>query len=481
MFYLLLLLPLYCLVLLNLPFRHIVKKNVFWLAMFWMAILLALFQLLWIILQPQALWQAGRSIFARLFSFGLVIDNLTLILLLTIGIVFFICIIIGWNTFKERQEKFNFINLLLIALIGMNATVMTTDIFSLYVFIELVAISSFIGIAMQKDILALEAAFKYMIISVIASVLMLTSIALVISCSGSTSFGAVSLALKGSQNSLLMKYAMALFICALFIKSGLVPFHGWLPDAYQAAPAAVSVFLAGIITKVSGVYVLIRMVVSVFGFTIPLQNILMFIGILSITVGAFAALRQSNFKRMLAYSSISQIGYIILALGCGTKLALIGAVFHFFNHAIFKSLLFTNAACLEQRLGTVNMDKIGCLAAKMPVTSATSVVALLSTAGIPPLSGFWSKLIIIMALWSSGMFGYAVVALLASLLTLSYFLSMQRRVFFGKPALGSIDVKEVGFGLIFVQVLLALIIIGVGLFFPLILNRFMLPVGDILK
>lgn len=481
MFYLLLLLPLYCLVLLNLPFRHIVKKNVFWLAMFWMAILLALFQLLWIILQPQALWQPGRSIFARLFSFGLVIDNLTLVLLLTISIVFFVCVIVGWNIFKEKQEKFNFINLLLIALIGMNATVMTTDIFSLYVFIELVAISSFIMIAMQKDILALEGAFKYLIISVAASVLMLTSIALIISCSGSTSFGAISLALKGSPNSLLMKYAMALFICALFIKSGLAPFHGWLPDAYQAAPAAVSVFLAGIITKVSGVYVLIRMVVSVFGFTIPLQNVLMLIGILSILVGGFAALKQNNFKRMLAYSSISQIGYIILALGSGTKLGLIGAVFHFFNHAIFESLLFTNAACIEQRLGTVDMNKIGCLAVKMPVTSVTSVVALLSTAGIPPFSGFWSKLIIIMALWSSGMFGYAVVALLASLVTLAYFLSMQRRVFFGKPIPESSDVKEAAFGLIFVQVLLALIILGAGIFFPLILNTFMLPVGNILK
>jgi len=108
----------------------------------------------------------------------------------------------------------------------------------------------------------------------------------------------------------------------------------------------------------------------------------MFTGALSIVIGAFAALGQTNFKRMLAYSSISQVGYIILALGCGTKLALAGAAFHLFNHAIFKSLLFVNAASVENRLGTVDMDKMGGLSSRMPVTGTTSVVALLSTAGI---------------------------------------------------------------------------------------------------
>jgi len=481
MFYLLILLPFCCLVLLNLPPKRIVEKPAFLRLGFSAAILLALLQLFLVIRQPVMFWSMEKDTLAHLFTFGLGADALTSVMFISIAIVFFVSVIVGWNTLSKIQEKFYFVNLLLISLIGMNATCLASDIFSLYIFIEITALSSYIMIAMQRNILSLEGAFKYMILSVIATVLMLTSIGLIMLLCGSTNFATVASVLKISSASYFVKLAVGLFVCGLFIKSGLVPFHGWLPDAYSAAPSAASVFLAGIVTKATGVYVLIRLVVSVFGFNLPLQNTIMFVGALSIVVGAFAALTQSDFKRMLAYSSISQVGYIILALGCGTKLALVGAVFHLFNHAIFKTLLFTNAASVEQRLGSVNMDDMNCLGAKMPVTSSTSVIAMLSTAGIPPLSGFWSKLIIIMALWNAQRYGFALVAVLASVVTLAYFLSMQRRVFFGNPGLKVQNIKEVGFGLTFVQVMLAVIIIAVGVFFPVILNSLILPVGNILK
>jgi multicomponent Na+:H+ antiporter subunit D len=147
---------------------------------------------------------------------------------------------------------------------------------------------------------------------------------------------------------------------------------------------------------------------------------------------------------------------------------LLGAAFHIFNHATFKSLLFVNAAAVEKQTGSLDIDKMGGLSAKMPVTGATSVIAILSTAGIPPLSGFWSKFIIILALWNSGKFAYASVALLASILTLAYFLTLQRKVFFGKIAHGLENIKEAGWDLILPQVILAVLIIGVGLVFPLV-------------
>ena len=208
----------------------------------------------------------------------------------------------------------------------------------------------------------------------------------------------------------------------------------------------------------------------------------MAVGALSIIVGALATFVQSDFKRMLAYSSVSQVGYIVLALGAGTKLAVAAAVFHLFNHAIFKSLLFVNAAAVEERLGSTDMDYMGGLASRMPLTGATSVIGLLSTAGIPPLSGFWSKFIIILALWTSGNRAYAVIALLASILTLGYFLSMQRRVFFGKVVhKGLEDVREASFAYVFPAIVLAAIAVGVGLFFPWILNWFILPVQNVVR
>ena len=131
-------------------------------------------------------------------------------------------------------------------------------------------------------------------------------------------------------------------------------------------------------------------------------------------------------------------------------------------------MLFVNAAAVEKQTGTLDIDKMGGLSSKMPVTGASSVIAVLSTAGIPPLSGFWSKFIIILALWNSGKFAYASIALLASILTLAYFLTLQRKVFFGKIAHGLENIKEAELGLVIPQVILAVLIIGVGLVFPLV-------------
>ncbi|HNX90987.1 MAG TPA: proton-conducting transporter membrane subunit, partial [Candidatus Omnitrophota bacterium] len=237
----------------------------------------------------------------------------------------------------------------------------------------------------------------------------------------------------------------------------------------------------GIVTKTVGVYALIRLMYYVFGMSPAAQKILMFAGALSIVVGALAAITQKNFKKMLAYSSVSQMGYIILALGCGTTMAIIGAVFHLLNHAIFKSLLFVNSASVEKSLGTVDMEKMGGLGQKMPVTGFTSVIAFLSTAGIPPLSGFWSKLIIITALWTAGNTGYAALALVSSIITLGYFLSMQSMAFFGQVRNGLEDVKESGMGLAIPQAILAIVTIGIGLLFPVIYNLFLMPLGNILR
>ncbi len=232
-------------------------------------------------------------------------------------------------------------------------------------------------------------------------------------------------------------------------------------------------------TKVAGIYALIRLASAVLGPSDALNSVLLLVGAISVVVGALAALGQNDLKRMLAYSSISQVGYIVLGLGCGSPLGLAGAVFHLFNHSIFKSLLFVNAAALEQRLGTTDMNRMSGLGSRMPVTGITSVIATLSTAGIPPLAGFWSKLIILIALWQTGNHAYAVVAVLISVLTLGYLLVMQRRIFFGKVAEGFKDVREAGLGLIVPAVVLAVLTIVAGVLFPWVLDSLMLPVGGL--
>ncbi len=471
----LILIPFFSIIILNLPFKNLMKGIALW-----VGLLLSFAEVMYAIFPSAFSQYSSLRQLNNLFSFNLAVDNLTRVMLLCIGIVLFITLLMAKYLMKEEGQNFNFTNLLLVLLAGLNGVVLVKDVFSLYVFIEVVAVASFILIAFYKDSFALEGAFKYIILSAVASVLMLSAISLLVLVSGSTDFSIINFALQNYPHNLVIKVALGLFICGLFIKSGLMPFHGWLPDAYSSASAPVSVLLAGIVTKTAGVYGLIRIINSVFGFDNQLKIILMSIGAISIILGALAALGQSDFKRMLAYSSISQVGYIILGLGSGAALGIAGAIFHLFNHAIFKSLLFTNSAAVESQTGIRDMDKMEGLATRMPLTSLSSVIGSLSAAGIPPLAGFWSKLIIIIALWISGYKIFAVIAVVGSVLTLAYFLSMQRRLFFGKTTEDFANIKEVGIGLLIPVFILTIITLAVGLFFPLLLNTFMLPVKSIL-
>lgn len=471
---LLILVPFFSVLILNLPLKGIRKLA------FGGAICLSLLQMAAVFIPDSAFWKINPHAFGSIFSFELSADSLSKVILFCIGLVSFSALFATRQTLKDSAGRFNFINIILIAVAGMNGVALAQDIFSLYIYLEITAISSFILIAFNRDILGLEGAFKYILLSGVATVLMLAGIALFMLIAGSTSFAVIHAVLLNHNKDFLISLGIGLFIVALFIKSGLMPFHGWLPDAYTAAPAAASVLLAGVVTKIAGVYVLIRILVSVISFSPAIKSILLLVGALSAILAAIAALTQSDFKRMLSYSSISQVGYIILGLGCGSVLGIVGAALHIFNHAAFKSLLFLNSAAVESQLGSRDIEKMGGLAKQMPVTSLTSIIGSLSCAGIPPLAGFWSKLVIVIALWMAGFRAYAVIAVLGSILTLTYFLILQRKVFFGKPNAEFKDIKEAGFSLTFPALILAALIIGAGIFTPFMLDRFILSFNSIL-
>jgi len=367
-------------------------------------------------------------------------------------------------------NRFSFGNALLLLMMGMNGAVMANDVFTLYVFIEVTASSSFLLIAINKKLDELEGAFKYYIMSALASTMILLSVALLFLQVGETTFAAIAAYIAGCGGNypVTLPAAFVLYIAALCIKSGVTPFHTWVPDAHSAAPSPVSVMLAGVVIKVSGVYALMRIYRDVFLCDPALGRALFALGLASIFVGALGAIGQNDIKRMLAFSSVSQIGYIVLGAATGSPLGFAGAVAHFFNHATFKSLLFVDSAAIVMQTGTRDMDEMGGLGAKMPVTGVSSVLGLLSMAGIPPLSGFWSKLLIVLAVWRVSP-ALALAALCASILTLGYFLILQKKVFFGKLAPKMENVRECGGGLLFVQMTLSALNVAVGLLFPFIL------------
>ncbi|MCU0641323.1 MAG: NADH-quinone oxidoreductase subunit L [Candidatus Margulisbacteria bacterium] len=419
-----------------------------------------------VLVHPTGFWD--RLIIAQLepvLGFNLQITWLALVMMAVAGLVSLAALLVAAALWQREFELLNFSSLLLIALIGMNGIAMVNGLFQLYIFIEVTALATFILICLRRDRFAFEGVWKYLLLSVVASVLMLTAVGLSLIFSPSSTFLALRATIPLAAGSFLPRAAIALFLSGLLIKSGVVPFHGWLPDAYQAAPAPVSVLLAGVITKATGVFALIRFVAEVTG-PAPVYQVLLLTGALSVVVGALGALGQTDVKRLLAYSSISQVGYIIMALGAGTTFGLIAAMFHFFNHAIFKSQLFANAAALEARAGSTDLNKISGLGGRMPVTSVTLLIGSLSTAGLPPLAGFWSKLAVIMALWLAGQSLYAFIAALASVLTLAYFLFLQRKLFFNKLSPELSGVKEAGPLLLAPAVGLAALTVIIGLALP---------------
>lgn len=453
-------------------FNLIRPKNSSGKIIFYAALSILLLQILMSLTMKGFIWGKIESILKTENIINLSSNAYSPLMLLIIGLVSLISLYLG--KYSNGMNLFNYSCLILLVVMGMDGVVLVDDLFSLYVFLEITAVVTFILIAVQKDGDAYQSSFKYLVMSAVATVFILFAIALIFMTAGSLKFDDIGKYISGINGRfpLPVLSSCILLLTGLFIKGGLVPFHGWLPDAYSCAPSSVSILVAGIETKISGVYSLLIVYIKVFSKNPLMGSIIMIFGTLSIVIGALASIGQDDFKNMLAFSSISQIGYIILAIGIGTPLALFGGVFHFFNHAVFKSLLFVNSAAVEAQTGTNKFKKLGGLASRMPITGATSIIGFLSTAGIPPLSGFWSKFIIIASAWQAGFHAYAIIALLSSILTLAYFLKMQRQVFFGELSSGLEDISEANIGFKCISIILSAITIIAGVLFPFIAGSF---------
>ena len=413
------------------------------------------------------LWNNPAPISSTFFG-HFTVDRFSAVVLLLIGVIIGITDVVARAT--VAHNRFSFGNALLLLMMGMNGVTMVRDIFSLYVFIEVTSTSAFLLIAVNKKQNELEGAFKYYMMSAMATVMMLLAIMLLFALTGDTSFAAISAYISGlkGQYPFALNMAFILYMAALSVKSGVVPFHSWVPDAHSSAPSPVSVVMAGIVIKVSGVYALMRIYRDVFLSDPKMGHVLAILGLVSIIIGALGAIGQKDIKRMLAFSSVSQIGYIILGISTGSMIGYVGAVMHYFNHATFKSLLFVDAAAVLKQTGTRNMDEMGGLAKKMPYTGVSSVIGLLSMAGIPPLSGFWSKLLIVTALFAVSP-AMAVATLLTSALTLAYFLIIQKKVFFGDLPEKFENITETARSIRVIQVFLSAVNVLAGLLFPVAL------------
>ena len=358
------------------------------------------------------------------------LDELSVLMLMVVNVIGLAVAIYSVDYMRRFTASSHFYGLFLLMVTGMNGVILAGDLFNLYVFLEVAAVASYSLVAFGCAHEELEASFKYIVLGSLSSALILIGVALVYGITGTLNMAHVAgrLAETGMDAPLLL--AFGLFIVGFSFKAALVPFHAWLPDAHPSAPAPVSAMLSGVLIKAIGIYVLARLAFNVFGVADNVLELLRWLGIVSMIAGGLLAAGQTDIKRLFAYSSISQVGFMVLGLGLATPLGLVGALYHLVNHAVFKSLLFLNAGAVEYATGTRDLDRLGGLNRAMPVTGATSMIGSMSIAGIPPFNGFWSKLIIVLACIEAGYYGFATVAILVSIVTLAYQLKVQRKAFF---------------------------------------------------
>jgi len=362
---------------------------------------------------------------------AMVIDGLTVFMLVTVNMVASAIALYAWAYMERYTAKGMFYTLMLLMLAGMNGVIVAGDLFNLFVFLEIATVASYALVAFGTERHELEAAFKYAVMGTLGSLFILLGIVLLYGLTSTLNMADMRLTLASLTDRNLLLMVTVLFLMGFGLKAALVPFHAWLPDAHPAAPAPISAMLSGVLIKTLGIYALSRVLHHVIGVTPMVSSVLLMLGTLSMVVGVLLAFGQRDLKRLLAYSSISQVGYVILGLGLGTPLGILGGVFHLLNHAVGKSLLFLNAGAVEYATGTRDLQEMGGLAQKMPVTGGTSVVAAMSIAGLPPLGGFWSKLLIIMAAVQADHLGYALWAVIVSVLTLALFVNAMKDAFFG--------------------------------------------------
>ncbi len=335
----------------------------------------------------------------------------------------------------------------LLCLTGLFGITLTGDAFNLFVFLEISSLSSYTLISLGNDRRALTAAYQYLVLGTIGATFILIGIGLLYMVTGTLNMADLAIRLEDINNSRTVIAALAFFSVGVSLKLALFPLHMWLPNAYAHAPSVVTAFLAATATKVS-IYILLRFVFSIFGKefsfeTMRLDAVLMPLSLIGIVVASTVAVFQNNIKRMLAYSSVAQVGYMILGISFNSLNGLTGGIVHLFNHALMKGALFLVMGGIALRLGSVNLDAMRGLGRRMPVTMAAFTIGGLSLIGVPLTVGFISKWYLVLAAIEQGMWPIAVIVLFGSLLAVIYIWRVVEAAYFQKPVGNADEIKEV--------------------------------------
>lgn len=413
--------------------------------------------------EPVAGWAIG---------IGLEVDALSLFFGLVVTVAVFASCIYSFTYMKEDDSLASYYTLFLMLSGAVLGLVLSGDLFNIFVMIEIMTFSAVALTAFRNTYEgAIEGAFKYLTVGALGSTTVLLGITILYNQLHTLNLAQISALLPEHAGQPLTVLAFGLLFVGFGTKAFMFPFHPLAADAHAVAPASISLMISGVLTK-CGVYGIIRLVYVLFQNiqTSAVQYLVVGFGTVSMFICVTMAFNQHNFKRLLAFHSISQVGYVITAVGLGTALGLNAGLFHAMNHTLFKGLLFLTAGAVQHATGSLDLDRLGGLAKKMPKTCILFLIGAASISGLPPFNGFASKWYIYQAAFEKGaatnnffFIFVCVVALITSVLTLASFIKVAQSVFFGQLNPEFKDTKEVSLAMRIPMWILAVLCIVTGL------------------
>ena len=422
----------------------------------------------------------------KAFGIGLQIDSLGMFLALIITGASLLSVIysLKYMSHDNGLEKYYVLFLLLTS--SMIGFVFTGDLFNMYVMLEIMTFAAIALTAFRnyKD-KSVEAAFKYIVTGSLGSSLILLGTCLIYSETKTLNLAEIAVVIKAMESMTpTLMVAFSLMMVGYAVKAFMVPCHTWPTDAHMAAPSSISMILSGVMSK-TGIYAIIRLVFMIFGLASnkPVGYLILVWGVITMVIGVSMALLQHDFKRLLAFHSVSQIGYIITALGIAiietgevSVLAMTGGTYHMINHAIFKGLLFLTAGAILYTTGTTDLESVSGLGKRMPFTMAMFLFGAAGISGIPPFNGFASKWMIYEAGFTGSLGIVSIIAVVVSALTLASFIKVGHSVFFGPIKKEHKNIEDVPTSMKIPMGVLALGIVIFGLFPKVIVNKILIPV-----
>ncbi len=377
------------------------------------------------------------------------VDLLAGYVLLIVSALAALVISFAWHSVRREISEpriAQFYATFLLAYVGLAGMIVTGDAFNLFVFLEISSLASYALISMGHQRQALKAAFQYLIMGSIGATFILIGIGFLYMMTGTLNMQDLAARLPAVSDSRTVRAGFAFLTVGIGLKLAVFPLHLWLPNAYAYAPSTVSAFLASTATKVA-LYAMLRFLFGVFGFEFALRQmptdlLLLLMGTLAVLSCSLVAVFQRDVKRLLAYSSVAQVGYMVLGIGLGSAAGVSATILHLFNHALMKGALFLALGAVVYRLGSSALEDLSGLARQMPWTAAAIVVSGLSLVGVPMTAGFISKWYLLQAALEQGWWPLAVLILLGSVITLVYIGRLLETLYFGARRTSAGVVKE---------------------------------------